>query len=363
MSSQGNMKAIVALGDKKAGVKEVAIPKLGDDEILIRNRVVTLNPTDWKHVAFMSSPHQIIGCDFCGTVEELGPNVKSSNIKKGDRVAGFVHGGKHEDRGSFAEYIKTNSQLVAKIPDGVSDEVASSLGIGGETAVQALFHRLEIQVPDFSKGAAPVTDSSPELLVWAGSTSVGQWAVQLGRAAGYKVITTASPKNHALLKDLGAHDVFDYRDESTPETIASKYPNLSKALDCISENGTQSLVVRSIGKKGGNVVVLLKPEQDAINLRKGEVNIIHTLVYTALGHPFSYGKAEFPQSVVEADAKSMAEWLNGDAGHFHTLFSKGLITGNKIKKMDGGIEKITEGLQYLQDGKVSAEKLAYTISA
>ena len=55
---------------------------------------------------------------------------------------------------------------------------------------------------------------------------MGQWAIQLAHVSGYKVITTASPKNHQLLKDMGASDVYDYRDESTPEKISSKYPNL-----------------------------------------------------------------------------------------------------------------------------------------
>lgn len=353
------MQALVTVEGKKAEVKEVPLPVLEDDDILIKTLAVTLNPTDWKHIALMSPPGVIVGCDFCGIVEQLGPNVKNKNLKKGDRVAGFVHGSKTEDRGSFAEYIKTNSELVATVPDNVSDEVGSSLGIGGETAIQALFHRLELTIPDFSKGAAKVTDSSPELLVWAGSTSVGQWAVQLGHAAGYKVITTASPKNHAFLKELGAYDTYDYSDASTPQKIASSYPNLSKALDCISENGTQQLCVKSLGTKGGRVVVLLKPDSEAIALRKGEVDIVHTLIYTALGRPFSYGKAEFPQEKVDTDSAFLKQWLNGDQGHLYTLLKQGLVKGNKIKSMSGGLKGVPEGLQYLQDGKVSAEKLAY----
>ncbi len=71
-----------------------------------------------------------------------------------------------------------------------------------------------------------VKEDSPELLVWSGSTTVGQWAIQLGRVAGYKVITTASPKNHDLLKKLGATDMYDYKDETVPQKIAAKYPNL-----------------------------------------------------------------------------------------------------------------------------------------
>lgn len=362
MSTPTKMQALVTVEGNKAEIKEVSVPKLEDDEILVRTTAVTLNPTDWKHVALMSPPGNTVGCDFCGIVEELGPNTKS-DVKKGDRVAGFVHGAKYSDRGSFAQYLKTNSELVAKVPDNLDDFQASSMGVGGETAVQALFHRLNIPVPDFSKGKVAVKEDSPELLVWSGSTTVGQWAIQLGNIAGYKVITTASPKNHSLLKDLGAYDIYDYKDEATPSKIAEKYPNLCKALDCISENGTQQLCVKSMGKNGGDVVVLLKPDSDAIALRKGEVNIIHTLAYTALGRPFNYGKAEFDKERVTADSNKMKEWLNGDKGHFYTLFKQGLLRGNRIKEMQGGLQGIPEGLKYLQDGKVSAEKLAYRISS
>lgn len=81
-------------------------------------------------------------------------------------------------------------------------------------------------MPDYSKGAVKVTGDATEVLIWAGSTAVGQWAIQLAHISGFRVITTASPKNHQLLKEIGAEDVYDYRDETTPQKIASKYPNL-----------------------------------------------------------------------------------------------------------------------------------------
>jgi hypothetical protein len=118
-----------------------------------------------------------------------------------------------------------------------------------------------------------------------------------------------------------------------------------------------------MGLDGGDVVVLLKPDREAIELRKGEVNIIHTLAYTALGKPFIYGNTEHPKDRVEADAALMKEWLNGDKGHFYSLLKQGTIKGNRIKQMPGGLHAIPDGLQYLKDGKASAEKLAYTFAA
>jgi NADPH:quinone reductase-like Zn-dependent oxidoreductase len=143
--------------------------------------------------------------------------------------------------------------------------------------MQALFQRLELSLPSKTATSLPeLSADSPQVLIWSGATAVGQYAIQLARAAGYHVITTASPKNHALLEQMGAAEIYDYRDENVPEKISKEHPNLSAALDCISEGGTQSLAVRSLGSKGGKVTVLLKPEDDAKKLRN-DVQIIHTL--------------------------------------------------------------------------------------
>lgn len=79
----------------------------------------------------------------------------------------------------------------------------------------------------------------------------------------------------------------------------------------------------------------------------------HTLIYTALGRTFAYGRTEFGAEQVAADSAKMKEWLNGDQGIYYHLFKNGLIKGNRIKHMDGGIQSITEGFKYMQDGKVS----------
>lgn len=65
-------------------------------------------------------------------------------------MASFVHGGKYPDRGSFAEYVKTDSELLMKIPEGLSDEQAASVGIGGTTAVQVSQLAFQLVMPSLS---------------------------------------------------------------------------------------------------------------------------------------------------------------------------------------------------------------------
>lgn len=74
-------------------VTDAPFPKLRDDYILIKTVAVALNPTDWKHIEYSASEGAILGCDYAGIVQEVGPKV-TKNFAKGDRVCGFIHGGK-----------------------------------------------------------------------------------------------------------------------------------------------------------------------------------------------------------------------------------------------------------------------------
>ena len=77
--------------------------------------------------------------------------------------------------------------------------------------------------------------------VWGGSTSVGNNAIQLAVAAGYDVITTASPKNFGYVKKLGASQVFDYNDKAVVQKVinAFKGKTIAGAL-AIGRNSTNA---------------------------------------------------------------------------------------------------------------------------
>lgn len=87
------MKAIKILGPRKARVSaKVSKPDLPDDCVMIKTMAVSINPTDWKHIDFISTKGATAGCDYSGVVEELGASVDGNLIKVGDRVAGYTHG-------------------------------------------------------------------------------------------------------------------------------------------------------------------------------------------------------------------------------------------------------------------------------
>ena len=161
---------------KSPGVPEIIEadkPQLRPDYLLVKTKAVALNPTDWKHLAGVGAPGCTLGCDYAGEVVEVGPNV-TKPFKKGDRVAGFCHGGntsQHED-GAFGEYLVSKGDIQLKIPDYLSDTDAATLGVGVSTIGQGLYQSLGLPLPD-----APSKEKFP-VLVYGGSTATGALAIQ-----------------------------------------------------------------------------------------------------------------------------------------------------------------------------------------
>lgn len=170
------MQAIKVVEAGKAEIQSVPLPKLRDDYVLVKVAAVALNPTDWKHIDYLSTPNATVGCDFAGTVEEVGSKV-SKSWKKGDRIAGFTHGvNKVElEDGSFAEYCVAKGDLQMKIPDNLSFEDAATLGVSVSTVGQGLYQSLKLPLPT-EPAKEPIT-----LLVYGGSTATGALAIQYAK--------------------------------------------------------------------------------------------------------------------------------------------------------------------------------------
>jgi NADPH:quinone reductase-like Zn-dependent oxidoreductase len=100
------------------------------------------------------------------------------------------------------------------------------------------------------------------LLVWGGSSSCGSTSIQLAVASGVTVIATASSRNHAFVRSVGASTVLDYADggviEKLVEAIKGTPGEFAGALDAIGEDKTWRAcaeVVKALG--GGRVATFL----------------------------------------------------------------------------------------------------------
>ena len=94
------------------------------------------------------------------------------------------------------------------------------------------------------------------------------YAVQLLHAAGYKVVTTASPHNFRLLRSLGTTAVFEYRDpEAVTKIKAVTEDSITRVLDCISTMESRQLWQDAISLEGGKVILLVPLEDEDINVK------------------------------------------------------------------------------------------------
>lgn len=325
-------------------VKTVPIPAISDTEILVRVRCVALNPTDFKHIDVVSPPGVIIGCDYAGTVAQVGSKAPR-NWAVGDRVAGFVHGGLYQDRGSFAEYLKTSADLAWKVPSQVSDEEATTFGVSAVTAMLALNTRLS--VPWIDGGEEGGRRDTP-VLIYSGSTSAGLYAIQLAKLAGLKVVTTASPRSAELVKQYGADDVFDYRSPTALDEIIQAYPNLDRAMDGFSEGGSIDFCVNAVRKNHGRVVTLLDPGKKEMH----GVDIEFLLAYSVFNAEFQWLPPlgpKFPR--IPSDNEALRRFYSRLPDFCDQLKPP------PLKRIDGGLENLVEGLEMLRQGQVSGTKL------
>jgi NADPH:quinone reductase-like Zn-dependent oxidoreductase len=117
---------------------------------------------------------------------------------------------------------------------------ATTLGAAILTAAVGLYQELQLPMP-------PAPSSDIPILIWSGAsisltyfplikTSVGMLAIQVATLSGLQVITTASPRNHDLLKSFGAQHLLDYRSPTVVEDIFRLTGcRLEYIYDCISE--------------------------------------------------------------------------------------------------------------------------------
>jgi NADPH:quinone reductase-like Zn-dependent oxidoreductase len=208
--------------DFEVGAAPYASPR--ENEIVVRNKAVAVNAIDWitqsmGDVFFPWTKYPfVVGSDLAGEVVEVGSGV--SRFTVGDRVLAHAVGADKKRNsaaeGAFQDYTVVLEHMASPIPDTMAFENAVVLPLTLSTAACALFEKDQLALRHPSAQPKPIGET---LLVWGGSTSLGSNAIQLAVAAGYDVVTTASPRNFAYVKGLGASQVFDRQSRTAVRDI------------------------------------------------------------------------------------------------------------------------------------------------
>jgi len=204
------MKAIVLEkfgGYDAFALRDVSVPTVGSRQLRVRVHATAINPLDYQirrgdYVDYVPLP-AIIGHDVSGVVEEKGSEVTEFEI--GDEVyyTPKIFGGP----GSYAEQHVVDVELVARKPRNISHLGAASLTLVGGTIWEALVTRAQLAVHE-------------TILIHGGAGGVGTVAIQLAKAMGARVITTARSNNHEFVRSLGADDVIDYTSDDYISAVA-----------------------------------------------------------------------------------------------------------------------------------------------
>lgn len=231
MSNFSNQAAWINAKGQALTVSAAPMPRPGDGEILVRSRAIALNPFDGvvQTLGGMVTPWvtypAILGSDVTGEVVTVGSSV--SRFKPGDRVLGLALGidklANRAAEGAFQKYVILRQEAATAIPDSISFEQAAVLPLAVATAACGLF--LEDQLGLRTPSVEGSETTGKTVLIWGGSTSVGSAAIQLAAAAGYDVVTTASPRNFDYVRGLGASQVFDYNDEKVVAKLVTYLSN------------------------------------------------------------------------------------------------------------------------------------------
>ncbi|KAJ3189655.1 hypothetical protein HK101_008808 [Irineochytrium annulatum] len=325
-------KALVAnaKGDlSKQVVQDWPVPKIGDNEVLVRVEAAGLNPVDFKIVkygVFIDSYPTILGSDAAGRVVSVGSKVTKTKV--GARV--FFQAKIGDARTSaFQQYAAIPEDFVREIADTVSFDSAATLGVAaGTTAVGFGL----IGVPLDGKGV-----NGKHILVWGASTSVGHIVVQAASKLGLKVIATASPKYHAEIKSLGASHVIDYRAADVVAQIrAIAGDDLVFAFDTVGKDSSIKGIEALSNSKPAKIAVIAAQPEELADALKASPNKSAERVF---------GSAHANPHFVLPFLDVLARWLN--SGEFKP---------QRVRVL-GGLDGIKAGQDAQMAGTVSGEKL------
>lgn len=366
---------LAAKAAKPLSVDDAPYTSAGPHEIIVRNRAVAINPVDWSKqllgdmmFSFVKYPF-VLGEDLAGEVAEVGSKV--TRFRVGDRILAHAIGMdpkvNRSVEGAFQVYTVVRENMASPIPTSLSYVEACVLPLCLSTAACGLFQKdfLALDHPRANAGAEGTKPNGKTVLVWGGSTSVGGNAIQLAVAAGYSVVTTASPKNFDYVKSLGASHMFDYRSRTVVAEIVALLQNKPVAGAIAVGNGsTEACIdVLSKTKSPGMVAQISFPWPDKVP--PGGILLFMSMLYLAWWNVtvafkskmagvkanFVFGSSLFENEVSTAIYKDFLP---------EALKKRKYVAAPPPQVVGDGLENIQKALDLQMEG-VSVKKIVVTL--
>jgi NADPH:quinone reductase-like Zn-dependent oxidoreductase len=225
-------------------------------------------------------------------------------------------------------------------------EQAATFPLGAITCGQGLFQKaLKLRLP------TDPTTNSEYVLVYGGSTATGSLACQYVKLAGYKVLTTCSPKHNDWMK---SHDItpFNYNDLDCGAQIRAYTNNTLKfAFDTISLADSAQICADALSTKPGSRYGSLLP----LKFPREDVEYTTTLMYTIFDAEFTKRGTHFPRSTEDFEFARMFFEMT------ERLLAEGKLKTHPEKLREGGLQGALKGMDEMKAGMVSGEKWVYKV--
>ncbi|CAD6566540.1 MAG: hypothetical protein TREMPRED_002726 [Tremellales sp. Tagirdzhanova-0007] len=336
---------------------QVETPTPGPTDVLVKPTYTSHTPISLWQVdfAYLCDDIKIISGNIVGQVVAKGDEVKSVSI--GEMVMGFSFGS--PERSPMQEYVLAKENYVSKIPPNLSPQEAVTIPDSFVSAYHTIATELGIPLPIKLPARAP-EDADMPILVWGGSSSVGNYTLQILQVAGYhNVIVTASERSFVSLRPLAAHLV-SYEDLSSAiSTILARLPVTGPVMviDCIGDASRTVEPIAKIvhGRKGSKVAVMLPVRVGGTGKTVGvemEVNGDFGEGVEVLGvRTHFYEKNEAIQDVLQPSI--MLDWV-----------TQGYIKPMRMREIEGEtfLERCEKAMNEIRESRVRGEKLVTKVA-
>jgi NADPH:quinone reductase-like Zn-dependent oxidoreductase len=194
-------------GPEQLIYEEAPTPTIGPGDALVRVHAVAITPTELSWSATYTTHDKtdrlptVPGHEVSGLVEAIAPGV--TGVAPGDAVFALTDFWRD---GGAAEFVAIRAADLAPKPQSLDHVNAAAVPLSALTAWQALFDHASLA-------------SGQRVLIHGAAGGVGTFAVQLARWRGAHVIGTASARNAAFLRNLGADEVIDYTTTRFEDTV------------------------------------------------------------------------------------------------------------------------------------------------
>ena len=221
-------------------------PALTKGGVLVRNEYAGINFIDtyFRKGMYPKELPYIGGQEGAGVVAAVSPEASNQGIKIGDRVAYSVFG-------SYAEYTSVPADKLLPVPEQIGLDIATTCVVQGLTA-----HYLT------TSAHADLIKPGEWCLIHGVGGGTCQWAAQMAKIRGYKVIGTCSKGKEDVSRQLGCDELIvlneapgtSYEDYGSVDIVAkvmeiTKNKGVKCVIDGIGKN-TMDISINSLGHRG-----------------------------------------------------------------------------------------------------------------